>query len=302
MPSIWSGVSSTSCSASAMWSLGEVALLATLVDEQADLVDAQLGGLGRLVALVRGGHVAVLTFLGVFVHGDGAESLAQLRRTASSLRSSSPCLPVSSLFIVTLSLRDEPAHLRLLQPQEQLLHDGGREPLPAARGRSTSATGLRTVAAGRLGLADRAGYSLRSVAANRALPRRKRWRASRPSRRSSRRCRARPRGPLSGLRQTAGQEADLELVGAAMSDALLGRRTRTCSPDAAAAACRSRPCGLPRLSLAAEQDSARSPRESCSLSATYRSSSSRSIGVAASREASLSRANARARPSGLSRS
>ena len=48
MLSIWSGVSSTSCSASAMWSLVQVALLAPFGDQLAHLVDAQLGGLAAL--------------------------------------------------------------------------------------------------------------------------------------------------------------------------------------------------------------------------------------------------------------
>ena len=57
----------------------EVALLASLVDEQADLLDAQLAGVDRLVAFFGGvRHVSrPHRHLGVVVHGEGAERLSQ---------------------------------------------------------------------------------------------------------------------------------------------------------------------------------------------------------------------------------
>ena len=55
----------------------------------------------------------------------------RLRRTPSSLASSSALLPSVVTPHRDLEPRHQPAHLRLLQPQEELLHDGGGEPLPS---------------------------------------------------------------------------------------------------------------------------------------------------------------------------
>jgi len=112
---------------------GQVALLATLFHEQANLFDGELGGFRRFAAVFCeiGQVCRPLAFVGLLVHRDRADRLAH--RAAHCLQP----YQLRALLPTFVGLRrdlepcDEAAHVGLLQPQEELVDDSRREPLPA---------------------------------------------------------------------------------------------------------------------------------------------------------------------------